>query len=100
MVANSSPEIVERKRILCPPKRLALFVPSMGGGGAERVSLILAQEFASRGHTVDLLLARAEGPLLSDVHESVRVVDLNASRILASLPALVRYLRRERPYAL
>lgn len=77
-----------------------MFVPSMRGGGAERVTLILAREIALRGHPVDLLLAQAEGPYLREVDESVRVVDLKASRILKSLPALVRYLRVERPKAL
>ncbi len=100
MVANFSPEVVEGQGILCPPKRLALFVPSMRAGGAERVTLILAREIAARGHAVDLLLAQAEGPHLAEVHESVRVVDLKASRVLTSLLPLVRYLRQERPQAL
>jgi glycosyltransferase involved in cell wall biosynthesis len=34
---------------------------------------------------------------LSDVPDSVRIVDLGSKRTLASLPALIRYLRRERP---
>jgi glycosyltransferase involved in cell wall biosynthesis len=60
----------------------------------------LANGFADRGLQVDLVLAKAEGPYLADVSPSVRVVDLGASRVLASLPGLVRYLRRERPAAL
>jgi glycosyltransferase involved in cell wall biosynthesis len=80
--------------------RLSLFVPSMRGGGAERVMLTLASEFARRGHGVDLVLASAEGPYLADVPETVRVVDLGSRRVVASLPALIRYLRRERPEAM
>jgi len=79
---------------------VAIFIPSLRGGGAERVMVMLANEFASRGYEVDLVLARAEGPYLSNVAENVRVVDLGASRVLTSLPRLVRYLRRERPYAM
>ncbi len=94
------PEVVEGNGDSHSPKRLALFVPSMRGGGAERVTLILAREIASRGYAVDLLLAQAEGPHLAEVDEAVRVVDLKASRVLTSLPALVRYLRQERPQAL
>lgn len=37
---------------------------------------------------------------MADVPESVNVVDLGASRVLASLPRLVRYLRRTRPDAM
>lgn len=81
-------------------RRIALFLPSLHGGGAERVMLNLARGFAERGFKVDLVMARAEGPYLSQLIPSVRVVDLGASRVLTSLPGLVRYLRRERPKAL
>lgn len=80
--------------------RIALFLPSLRGGGAERVMVTLANGFGARGLAVDLILAKAEGPYLKDVSEAVRVVDLGASRVLASLPGLIRYLRRERPGAM
>ncbi|MCR4405258.1 MAG: glycosyltransferase [Candidatus Acetothermia bacterium] len=76
---------------------VALFLPSLRGGGAERAMVNLARGFAERGLQVDLVLARAEGPYLSEVHDGVRVVDLGSKRVLHSLPGLVRYLRKERP---
>jgi glycosyltransferase involved in cell wall biosynthesis len=81
-------------------KRLAIFTSNMDGGGAERAMLKLAGGMANRGYDVDLVLSRAEGHYLPEVPASVRVVDLGASRALASLPGLVRYLRHERPCAL
>lgn len=72
----------------------------MGGGGAERVILNLAAGFHERGLSVDLVLAKAEGPYLDEVPRGVRIVDLDAHRVLASLPGLVRYLRRETPVAM
>ena len=83
-----------------PQERLAIFVPSMLGGGAERIALNLARGISERGYVVDLVLAEAQGPYLAEVPASVRVVDLKASRTLKSLPGLVRYLRRERPQAM
>ncbi|MGI9952916.1 glycosyltransferase [Moorellaceae bacterium AZ2] len=80
--------------------RLTLFLPSLRGGGAERVMVNLARGFVEQGLDVDLVLAKAEGPYLSQVPPKVRVIDLGAPRVLASLPGLVRYLRRERPQAL
>jgi glycosyltransferase involved in cell wall biosynthesis len=55
---------------------------------------------AERGYPVDLALVRAEGELLSEVPHAVRVENLNARRVLTSLPALMAYLLRERPVAL
>ena len=86
--------------MLDAPKRLAIFIPSMSGGGAERAVLNVAHGIAERGYPVDLVLAQAEGPYMAEVPRSVRVVDLNGSRVLTSMPALVRYLRRERPETL
>lgn len=80
--------------------RLALFLPSLRGGGAERVMLLLANGFAERGHEVDLVLSEADGPYLKEVSERVRVIDLASPRVSRSLLPLVRYLRSERPSAL
>jgi glycosyltransferase involved in cell wall biosynthesis len=81
-------------------ERIALFLPSLIAGGAQRVMVNLARGLADRGLDVDLVLSTAEGPYLSEVSRSVRLVDLKARRVLASLPKLVRYLRAERPRAL
>ena len=83
-----------------PAPDVALFLPSLAGGGAERVFVDLANEFSARGLHVDLVLATAEGPYLEQVSSAVRVVDLKASRILRALLPLVRYLRAERPVAM
>lgn len=79
--------------------RLAIFAPSMAGGGAERGVLKLAEGLVRRGFEVDLVLAAATGPRMTEIPPGARVVDLNARRVATSLPALVRYLRRESPRA-
>jgi glycosyltransferase involved in cell wall biosynthesis len=62
--------------------------------------LTLSAGLAGRGYGVDLVLAVSEGPYMSQVPADVRLVELEASRTLTTLPALVRYLRRERPRAM
>lgn len=79
---------------------IALFVPSLCGGGAERVMINLAIALKERGLGVDLVLLKAEGPYLQEVPSGVRIVELNASRLLTGFVPLVRYLRRERPAVL
>jgi glycosyltransferase involved in cell wall biosynthesis len=81
-------------------QRLSFFLPGLYGGGAERVVLNLVKGIASRGYPLDMVLARAEGPFLNEVPNSVRLIDLKASRVLSSTPGLARYLRQERPAAL
>jgi glycosyltransferase involved in cell wall biosynthesis len=81
-------------------KRLAFFTSNMHGGGAQRVLVNLAAGIAERGYDVDLVLARAEGPYLAQVPDSVRIIDLKAPRVATSLPALVSYLRRTQPDAM
>ena len=83
----------------CPP-RISLFVPSLRGGGAERILLGLATGFSQRGIPVDLIMVRAEGEYLNQVPKEVRLVDLDSHRTAASFLKLVRYLRRERTSAL
>jgi glycosyltransferase involved in cell wall biosynthesis len=82
------------------PQRIAFFTASLRIGGVERFVVNLSAEFARRGYLVDVVLVKAEGPFLEQLHNDVRVVDLNSRRVLTSLPGLVRYLRRESPTSL
>jgi glycosyltransferase involved in cell wall biosynthesis len=79
---------------------IAFFLPLLTAGGAERVTLNLAQGIAERGLPVDLVLAAAKGPFLDQVPPAVRLVDLRAGRVLRSIIPLSGYLRRERPRVL
>lgn len=79
------------------PQRIAIFLPSLEGGGAERVMVNLANAFAGQGIAVDVVLAKAVGPYLGELLPAVNVVDLGAPRMIRCLPALVRYLRQARP---
>ena len=85
---------------LLPGKKISFFIPSLQGGGAEKAIMNLACGLAERGLEIDLVLADAKGPFLSDLSSKVRVVNLGASRVLTSVPGLVSYLRREKPMVL
>lgn len=79
---------------------IAFFLPSLDGGGTERVFVQLANEFVSLDVRVDFVLATASGPYLDELSTDVRVIDLGASGVLRALPKVVRYLRTERPAAM
>jgi glycosyltransferase involved in cell wall biosynthesis len=80
--------------------QIAIFLPSLCGGGAERVMVTLANALSERGYVVDLVLAAAEGPYLADVAPTVRIIDLKAGRVLKALLPLAAYLRKQRPESL
>lgn len=80
--------------------KVSLYLPSLVGGGAERVFVQLANQFCSFNMLVDMVLASAHGPFLEELRDEVRVVDLKSTGVASSLPSLIRYLRAERPQAL
>lgn len=79
---------------------VAIFLPTLAGGGAERIMLTLANGLSARGVDVDLVLATAAGEYLDHIPNAVHLVDLEASRPLTAVPALTQYLRVKRPQAL
>lgn len=80
--------------------RLAFFIPTLHGGGAETIVLRLAASYAKRGIATDLVVGTLEGELTSAVESKVNVIDLGASRVRGCIIPLSRYLRRVRPTTL
>ena len=77
-------------------KRIAFLLPNLGGGGAERLSLTLAHEFARSGHAPEFVLMQAEGELLEEARASFPVRDLGCERARQLLLPLIAYLRRSK----
>ncbi len=80
--------------------RVALFLPNLSGGGAERVMTYLANGLVDRGHQVDMLLIEKQGPYLADLSTKVHVTDLGARGVRSSILPLARYLRTKKPEVL
>ncbi|MEM6840095.1 MAG: glycosyltransferase [Cyanobacteria bacterium P01_C01_bin.120] len=88
-------------KLHCSPQ-VAIFIRTLSGGGAERVMVNLANHWAEKGIKVDLVLVKVGGPYLDKVSETVNIVDLGCknTKLLASIPKLVGYLRTYRPKSL
>lgn len=79
------------------PKRLVIFRPTLGEGGADRVTITLLKYLDRRKFAPALVLTRREGVLLEQVPADVPVITLQARRLGTSWIALARYLRAEKP---
>lgn len=79
--------------------RLLVVVPSLAGGGAERVAVELSAEFARRGHEVALAVFSNSGVLLPAVDGQVDVVVLEGREPWGHCRALARLIRLLRPVA-
>ncbi|MBD1843499.1 glycosyltransferase [Cyanobacteria bacterium FACHB-63] len=80
--------------------RIAIFVPSLAIGGAQRVALNLAHALADQGFNVDLVLQEAVGAFLRQVEARVRIVNLESPGIVGRFYGLKQYFQREQPTVL
>ncbi len=80
-----------------PIRHIAIVIGSMRMGGAERATLNLVNELASRGIQCDLILVHEEGDFLKELHPDVNIVSLGRGRTLFSGLALSRYLKKIKP---
>lgn len=79
------------------PLHIAFAIPSLIGGGSQRIVTTLANAFAKRGHQVDLLLTKARGPFLQRVDPRVFIHSFDRERTLQTTPLLATTLRHRRP---
>jgi glycosyltransferase involved in cell wall biosynthesis len=76
--------------------RVAIFIPSYGDGGVERMLVNLAGGLAARGIEVDFLTRTRSAPYLDRLDPAVRFVTTPAGD-LSTLAWAWRYLRQRRP---
>jgi len=81
---------------------IAFYIPSLTVGGAERVTVSVANGLADRGYEVDLVVSFNDGAFRDEVDEQVTIVDLNTPKIPVlgigtSVPCLSKYLSARSP---
>jgi glycosyltransferase involved in cell wall biosynthesis len=78
-------------------KQVLIFRPTLGDGGADRVTVTLLQHLDRARFAPTVALARSRGVLIDEVPRDVPVLDLGAPRLAAAVPYLARAIRERRP---
>lgn len=73
--------------------KVTFFVPSMAGGGAERVICNISNALVEKGVDVALLLMKKEGPFLDQLNPKIPVEDVGSYSTRKALSAVLRYLK-------
>jgi len=76
---------------------IAIVLPDLRGGGAERLHVHLANDWVARGLAVEFILFRKQGELLPLLATEVTVTALGVDRIRGAIFPLATHLRKSRP---
>lgn len=78
--------------------KIHVFIAHMGIGGAERVCVNLANEFADKGNEVHIVVLNLENDVNTHLLDSrVQVHPLGVSRLRYAAPDMLRYVKKYRP---
>lgn len=78
--------------------QIHMFIAHMGLGGAERVCVTLANEWAKRGYEVHIAVLNLDGDInTQNLEKSVQVHELGVSRLRYSMIPMLMYIRRHNP---
>lgn len=77
--------------------KIAFLLMSFRAGGGERNILELAKGFADFGYDINMLVVKPVGQYAEHVDPRIKILDMDAGRIIFALPKIISYLKKERP---
>lgn len=78
-------------------KKILFIVPSMRGGGAERVMLTLLKHLPREHFDLSLALVENEGPYLKDIPSDISVYALNMKRVRYAIAKIIKLVNEQCP---
>jgi glycosyltransferase involved in cell wall biosynthesis len=86
-------------------KNIAIFLPGLYGGGAERILINLGEGLVHKGFKVDFVISQLEGSFVDQIPQFINIIPLNKTkrnhfRTLSSIPMLIQYLKVKKPETL
>ena len=78
-------------------QKILFIIPSMRGGGSERVISILLNHLNRRKFDMTLVLIKKEGRYLQDLSNDIKIIDLNLNSAKKSIFKLIKIIKNENP---
>ncbi|ALH94713.1 glycosyltransferase [Acinetobacter equi] len=78
--------------------KVMFFLPTLGGGGAERTVIQLANSFVEQGLKIDLVVCNTQGEkgkLRPEINSKIHLIDLNCGRVVNALFPLKKLLQEK-----
>jgi glycosyltransferase involved in cell wall biosynthesis len=76
---------------------IAFFLPSLSGGGTERIVTNIANNLDVQKYDASLVLSQARGEFSDEIGKNVQIINLNATGNLKLFFKLIRYFNNEKP---
>lgn len=80
-----------------PKTKVLIFLPHLGGGGAERVTVNIIKQLDRELFEVTLLILSSKHSVYDTTQMDVNLIELNVSKTLYSLPRLRKVIRESAP---
>lgn len=81
-------------------KKVVIIIPSLRGGGAERVMANIVRHLDKEKFEIKLMLLKKEGSYINLIPDYVAVIDLDVSRARYAFIKLIKELNRYRPHTI
>ncbi len=78
-------------------KKIMFIVPSMRGGGSERIMSILVNHLDREIYDIILILLKKEGQYLDDLPNDIEIVDLNVKGTRFAIPQIISMIKNYKP---
>jgi glycosyltransferase involved in cell wall biosynthesis len=82
---------------LAENKIVAILLPNLGGGGAEKVSINLSKFLIQNGFTVHFILLQKKGEFLRIIPKNIKIFCINKIRFRDSIFPLASYFKKNNP---
>ncbi len=78
-------------------KSLHIFMPSLDGGGMEKMMINLSKSLLRLGVKVNFILMNEKGDYTGSIKKELKVVSFDVKNMVSSVPYLAEYIKNRRP---